>query len=220
MNAAQDPATETDTEAVLRRKLCAVIAACAQRGWCRATSGNFSVRLATEPLRLLGTPSGADKGLVQPEDLLIFDRTGSTVGPARGRPSAEALLHTTIAEATGAAAILHTHSVPATLLSEHFCARGSLVLRDFEMLKGLDGIATHQAEVTLPIWPNTQDIPDLAGRLRPRLEVDGVCPGFLLAGHGLYAWGGDLETAWRHLDALEFLLEVMARKTSFAPLSP
>lgn len=213
------PATDSETEALLRRKLCGVITLCATRGWCRGTSGNFSVRLSNEPLRLLGTPSGADKGSLGPEDLLVFDREGNTVGPTRGRPSAEALLHSTIAEVTGAAAILHTHSVPATLLSEHFSARGSLTFRGYEMLKGLSGITTHESSRELPIWPNTQDIPDLAARLRPRLKNEDNCPGFLLAGHGLYAWGADLETAWRHLDVIEFLLEVMARKTSFTPSS-
>lgn len=220
------PSPKTDVEAELRQKLCGVIALCAARGWCRGTSGNFSVRLSAEPLRLLGTPSGADKGLVRPEDLLIFDHDGNTVGPARGRPSAEALLHSTIAEVTGAGAILHTHSVPSTLLSEHFSARGSVTFHGYEMQKGLAGIHTHESSIELPIWPNTQDIPDLASRLRPRLaprprlENEDNCPGFLLAGHGLYAWGADLETAWRHLDVFEFLLEVVARKTPLTPSCP
>lgn len=218
LGAAFEPAGDSAArEGILRRELCLVMAAAAARGWCRATSGNFSVRLSADPLLLLGTPSGADKGSVRPEDLLVFDRDGAALRQARGRPSAEARLHATIAETTGAAAILHTHSVPATLLSEHFCARGSLTLQGYEMEKSLAGITTHEAVVELPIFPNTQDIPDLAARLRPRLRSTAPCPGFLLAGHGLYAWGADLETAWRHLDGLEFLLEVIARRTPFAP---
>ena len=31
-------------------------------------------------------------------------------------------------------------------------------------------------------------------------------PGFLLAGHGLYAWGATAADARRHVEALEFLL--------------
>ena len=30
--------------------------------------------------------------------------------------------------------------------------------------------------------------------------------GYLIAGHGLYAWGRDISEARRHLDAFEFML--------------
>jgi len=35
--------------------------------------------------------------------------------------------------------------------------------------------------------------------------------GFLLRRHGLYTWGEDLAQAKRHLEILEFLLEVIGR---------
>ena len=33
-----------------------------------------------------------------------------------------------------------------------------------------------------------------------------LSPGYLIAGHGLYAWGTSPEEAWRHTEALETLL--------------
>jgi methylthioribulose-1-phosphate dehydratase len=34
----------------------------------------------------------------------------------------------------------------------------------------------------------------------------GPLSGYLIAGHGLYAWGRDLAEARRHLEAFEFML--------------
>jgi methylthioribulose-1-phosphate dehydratase len=36
--------------------------------------------------------------------------------------------------------------------------------------------------------------------------------GFLIRRHGLYTWGRDLDQARRHVETLEFLFEVIARK--------
>ena len=40
---------------------------------------------------------------------------------------------------------------------------------------------------------------------RPRRGV----PGFLIRGHGLYAWGRDIAEARRHVEGLEFLLSCL-----------
>ena len=34
-------------------------------------------------------------------------------------------------------------------------------------------------------------------------------PGFLIAGHGLYAWGRNIDEARRHVEGLEFLFECL-----------
>jgi methylthioribulose-1-phosphate dehydratase len=39
--------------------------------------------------------------------------------------------------------------------------------------------------------------------------------GYLIAGHGLYTWGRDVEEAQRHLDAFEFLLTAEMTKLGF-----
>lgn len=202
------------------RELLRVVREIHARGWCLGTSGNFSVVLERRPLRLLITPSGHDKGRVEADDLVTVDRRGRRLeddGRGGGKPSAETLLHCVLAR-RGAGAVLHTHSVPGTLVSEHFATAGGLTLQGYEMLKGLAGVDSHETEVFLPVLANSQDMTALAGELERLLE-EAPRPGLLLAGHGLYAWGRDLEEAHRHVEILEFLLECVARRCVFAPLT-
>jgi methylthioribulose-1-phosphate dehydratase len=200
-----------------RRRLCRAVSALHARGWCPGTGGNFSLNLGGDPTRLLITPSGLDKGRLEPEDLVLFGGDGSA-DPAAGRrrPSAEALLHLAIARETGAAAVFHTHSVAATLLGEHFEAAGGFTLRGYEMLKGLSGVASHEAEVQVLILANSQDMPALGRRVERLLAERPGLHGFLLAGHGLYTWGTSVEEAQRHVEVLEFLMECAARRTPFS----
>ena len=75
----------------------------------------------------------------------------------------------------------------------------------------LSGVTTHEHVERIEIFPNTQDIEALSREVEARL-LDPVKPlrhGFLIAGHGLYAWGKDLAEARRHIEAIEFLLEVV-----------
>jgi methylthioribulose-1-phosphate dehydratase len=65
----------------------------------------------------------------------------------------------------------------------------------------------------VPIVPNDQDMPALARRVREVLDRDPAVHGFLLSGHGLYTWGRTLEEAERHVEILEFLLEVAGRRS-------
>ena len=180
-----------------------------RRGWCDGTGGNFSVVIQRDPLRLLMAPSGVDKGAVKPEQLIQVDGSGTVVG-GTGKASAETMLHLRIVAACGAGAVLHTHSQSATLLSRWLApatpdSHASLELEGYEMLKGFEGISTHATKVRVPVLANDQNIVRLAERAEPTL---GTAPhGLLVAGHGLYAWGRDLETARRHLEIHEFLLE-------------
>jgi methylthioribulose-1-phosphate dehydratase len=181
------------------------------RGWVLGTSGNFSVVLAREPLRLGMTRSGAAKGALTVADFVEVDESASAVHPGRGRPSAEAQLHVEIALARGAGAVLHTHSVWSTIVSDRHAAASGLAIGGYEMLKGLDGVTTHEHQEWLPILENDQDIARLAGRVRAVLAQHPACHGFLLRRHGLYTWGATLPEAVRHVEALEFLLETVGR---------
>ena len=179
-----------------------------RRGWCDGTGGNFSCVLNQEPLELLMAPSGVDKGLVAPDDLITVDGDGQLLG-GNGKPSAETLLHLAIVKSQGAGAVLHTHSQAATLLSKLACPSGKsagwIKVTGLEMLKGLQGIKSHEEEVKIPVLANDQDLKRLSATAQPFL-LDAP-HGLLIAGHGLYAWGANLEVAKRHLEILEFLLE-------------
>jgi methylthioribulose-1-phosphate dehydratase len=196
----------------LRQQLVTVGRSFYDRGWVMGTSGNFSAVLTPDPLRVLITPSAAHKGRLEEADLLTIDATGSVadVADRAGRPSAETLLHLEIIRARTARAVLHTHSVWSTILSERHANEGGLAIAGYEMLKGLDGIGTHEHREWVPILANDQDIPRLAVRLREALIAHPTAHGVLLAGHGLYTWGPTIGDAERHVEILEFLFEVIS----------
>ncbi len=184
-----------------------------QRGWVMGTSGNFSVVLDRGPLRLAVTPSGAFKGELRADEILEMDERGAATGSGEARVSAEALLHVEVVRARGAGAVLHTHSIWGTLLSERHAAPGALVIEGYEMLKGLEGVRTHEHRESLPIVANDQDMIRLSGVVRGVLEQNPAAHGFLLRGHGLYTWGADLPQAVRHVEILEFLMEIVGRRS-------
>lgn len=181
------------------------------RGWVLGTSGNFSVVVGRTPLRLAMTRSGVSKGDLQDDDVVEIDDRGRLVRPNDGRPSAEALLHVEIVNARPAEAVLHTHSIWSTLLSDRHAAAGGLAISGYEMLKGLAGVTTHEHQEWIPILENDQDMVRLAEAVRSVLEHHPGCHGFLLRRHGLYTWGETLPQAVRHVEIIEFLLEAVGR---------
>ncbi len=186
------------------------------RGWSRGTSSNYSIVIDRNPVRLLVTASGKDKGHLSKDDFVIVDQDGNLTPTDQSKSSAETLLHCSAVLHRNAGAVLHTHSVWATILSQHYSALKGIWIEGFEMLKGLEGISTHESKIWLPIFDNTQDIPAL------RREVEDYwlknpssqCWGYLIRQHGMYCWGSDLSQAIRHMEVLEFLLECLGRKMS------
>jgi methylthioribulose-1-phosphate dehydratase len=185
------------------------------RGWVLGTSGNFSAVLSRQPLKLLITASSVSKGDIRPADVLAVGASGGPVGKSGNRsglrPSAETALHVAVVQSQGAGAVLHTHSVWSTMLSELYSAERGLRFSGFEMLKGLEGVRTHEHAEWVPILENDQDIPALARRVETVMKQSPAIHGFLLRGHGLYTWGDDLAQARRHVEILEFLLETTGR---------
>jgi methylthioribulose-1-phosphate dehydratase len=186
------------------------------RGWVLGTSGNFSAVLSREPLRLAITSTGLDKSHLAPAHFLEMDAS-ATVVRGDGRPSAEALLHVAIVRALGAAAVLHTHSVWSTVLSGTHAQQGGIALEGYEMLKGLEGVRSHQHREWLPILENSQDMLHLSDRVQSLLQQNPAIHGFLLQQHGLYTWGASLSEAKRHVEILEFLMEVLVRSGAAQP---
>ena len=183
------------------------------RGWSLGTSSNYRVVIERDPIRLLITASGKDKGHLGLNDFVIVDESGVATTLDQPKSSAETLLHCTAVARCGAGAVLHTHSVWATTLSHHFFALGGIRIDGFEMLKGLDGITTHESSCWLPIFDNTQDIPALQSQVMRYLDEhpEEKCWGYLIRRHGLYTWGKDLAEATRHIEVIEFLLECLGR---------
>ena len=175
----------------------------AARGWTPATSSNFSRRIDEQYVAI--TVSGKDKGRLSEDDIMVVDLDGQPVATDR-RSSAETLLHTQLYKRfPDVGCILHTHSQNQTIASRLFAGAGQLRLEGYELLKAFSGNDTHETEVVVPVLPNSQDMHTLAAQVDCLLDRRPMC-GYLIDGHGLYAWGADMAEARRHLEAFEFLI--------------
>jgi methylthioribulose-1-phosphate dehydratase len=190
------------------------------RNWVLGTSGNFSALIGRRPVRLAMTASAAHKGTLSPADFVRVDARAGLVGRSARRPSAESLLHVEIVARRGAGAVLHTHSVWSTILSDRHAQAGGLVLEGFEMLKGLEGVSSHAHREWVPILENDQDMTRLAAAVGRTLEAHPAAHAFLLRRHGLYTWGSTVAEAERHVEILEFLLEAIGRESARRPRWP
>lgn len=170
-----------------------------------ATSGNFSLRLDYRHAAI--TVSGRDKGRLSEDDIMVVDLDGNAVDGQR-QPSAETLLHTQLyRHLPEVGCVLHTHSIVQTVASRLYAEAGHVRLQGYELLKALRSNISHDATINVPVLANSQDIPTLAASVQVELErSQSPLWGYLIDGHGLYAWGHDMAEARRHLDALEFLL--------------
>lgn len=172
-------------------------------GWTPATSSNFSARIDDSHVAI--TVSGRDKGKLTRDDIMIVDLEGRPVATDR-RSSAETLLHTQLYKRyPDVGCVLHTHSHNQTVASRLFSGMGRVHLEGYELLKAFSGTSTHEVELDVPVFPNTQDMHTLAAQVDALLDRQPMW-GYLIDGHGLYAWGRDMAEARRHLDAFEFLL--------------
>lgn len=181
------------------------------RGWLIGTSGNLSAVVDREPLRLAISPSGVDKGELIPEQILLVDEHAKIVSDHSGKPSDESPLHIRIVKDRSAGAVIHTHSIWNTLLSDFFADDGGVAIEGYEMLKGLQNVTTHEHREWVPIIDNSQDMLALAESIGDTLGKHKAAHGLLLRRHGLYAWGENLAEAKRHVEILEFLFETFGR---------
>jgi len=174
------------------------------RGWSPATSSNYSTRLSATTALL--TVSGKHKGQLGQDDVLVTDLSGNSLEPGK-KPSAETLLHTQLYRCKPqVGAVLHTHSVNATVLSR-LTAGDRVVFENYELQKAFAGVVTHESKVIVPIFENDQDIARLAAKVQPWIDAHPDCPGYLIRGHGLYTWGARMSDALRQIEAFEFLFE-------------
>ena len=176
------------------------------KGWVPATSGNFSARLNDGTVAI--TVSGKHKGRLKPDDIMLVDSEGLSLDGKK--PSAETQLHVSIYKRfPDVQCVLHPHSLNATLVSKVF--KVACVLENYELLKALCGVTTHETRIVIPIFPNDQNIPRLADQVEQHWNQYARGYGYIIAGHGLYTWGATVTETLRHLEALDFLFECELR---------
>jgi methylthioribulose-1-phosphate dehydratase len=176
----------------------------ANLGWTPATSSNFSMRMGPELAAI--TVSGRDKGRLGRTDIMVVDMVGHAVA-TDARPSAETELHTHIYRRfPDAAVVLHTHSRTQSVASRLFARDGMIRLEGWELQKAIAGFTTHESVLDIPVFPNTQQMPQLVARVDAWIDAGKPLHAYLIDGHGIYTWGRDMAETRRHLEALEFLL--------------
>ena len=174
------------------------------RGWTPATSSNFSMRYDSR--HAVVTISGRDKGQLGVDDVMVVDFAGRAVGTA-SKPSAETALHVQMYRRDPQiGAVLHTHSHNQTVASRLYAHAGVVRFAGYELQKAITGYTTHESELDLPVFPNTQEMSELVARVDAWLDGGKPLHGYLIAGHGIYTWGRTMAEAKRHLEAFEFLL--------------
>lgn len=189
------------------------IAATGQRiyahGWSPATSSNYSMRLNDRYCAV--TVSGRDKGQLTETDVMVVDLDNQPASP--GKPSAETGLHTQLyRHLPEAGAVLHTHSAASTVLTMHYPHETVLRLKGYELLKAFSGIATHDWQLDIPVFDNTQDIDLLAQQVDQAMADGNISHAYLIRGHGVYTWADTMEACYRQLEALEFLFGVEVQR--------
>ncbi|MGH7023788.1 MAG: methylthioribulose 1-phosphate dehydratase [Caulobacteraceae bacterium] len=170
------------------------------RGWAPAGSGNYSARRADGEIAI--TVSGAHKARLTRDEVMTIDAEGRARDGRR--PSAEAALHLAIYRLfPHVRAVLHTHSIPAVVLSRKIGP--TLHLAGYELLKAFPGVDSHEAAIDLPVFDNSQDMDALAARVSAELTAR-PAPAFLIRDHGLYGWGETMDEALRVVEAAETLI--------------
>lgn len=150
------------------------------------------------------TVSGTDKGKLGEADVMEVDLNGHSLSGQKA--SAELGLHLQLYQRDpGIATVLHTHSVSATVCSQ--LVADECRFEGLELLKAFEGISSHEATLSIPVFDNTQDIKSLSAQVEARMQANGQGHGYLIRGHGLYTWGATMSESMRHLEALEHLLE-------------
>jgi L-fuculose-phosphate aldolase len=162
------------------------------RGWVANHDGNISAR---DGGRFLATPTATSKAAVRADGLVIVDGNGEKVG-GRGKPFSEIGLHLTVYKSRPEVnAVVHAHPPTAT----GFAVAG--VPLDEAFL----------AEAVVSLGPGVPTVPFAAPGPAACAALSAYCQDYdavLLGGHGVLAWGPDVETAYLRLELVEHLARI------------
>jgi L-fuculose-phosphate aldolase len=157
------------------------------------TSGNVSAR---DGELVAVTPTGAELGSLEPEQVSVVDLAGDLID-GELEPTSELGLHLGVYERFDAGAVVHTHAPASTALScvidELPCVHYSMLL-----LGGSVRVAPYR----------TFGTPELA---EAALEALAERTAALLANHGAVTYGADLAGAVERTELLEWACDVYAR---------
>lgn len=195
----------------IRHQLAETVRFYNEKGWSPATSTNYSFRKSADIPAFFVSRSGIDKAKFDRNDFMEVDLEGNPTFYFQGnRPSAETLIHSVIYKLfPSTTVVLHSHSVNSVLISEFF--EQEITFEGYEIQKAFAGETTHENKLHFPILDNDQDMLAFS---KVMLEHAAKLKNhaFLIRKHGFYAWGDTLFDAKKHLEALEYLMEITIQK--------
>ncbi len=172
----------------LRQQMIDIGSTMYQNGYVVATDGNISVRIA--PDKIMITPSGIEKGAMQPSDMVIISTDGTKLSGSN-KPSSEYKLHLTVyANRPDVQAVIHAHPPLCTALT----LVGVSLDQPFvpEVVLALGNIPTAPYGT-----PSTDQVPK---SIEPYIPT---CDALLLERHGSLTVGVSLIDAYNKLEKLE-----------------
>jgi L-fuculose-phosphate aldolase len=181
------------TEKELREDIVRVGQLIYQKGWVASNDGNISIRLDAN--RILCTPTGVSKGMMQPEDLIIVDAKGTKIEGKRDRTS-EIMMHTTIYSLRpDVHAVCHSHLPVAT----GFAVAG----------RALSQAIVPEVVVTLGCIPlASYGLPGTPALTEPMLPLIPQYDAILLANHGAVCYAEDVWKAFFKMETVEHIARI------------
>jgi L-fuculose-phosphate aldolase len=183
-------------EFLLRREVVRIGRMLYDREYVAATDGNISVRLG--PNRLLATPSGACKGMLTAQELVVVDMQGRPTNwfGRRRCVSSEIGMHLLIYRLRpDVNAIVHAHPPTAT----GFAAAG--IALDQPLIAEVV-LALKSIPLARYATPGTNELQEALAPLVP--DHDAI----LMANHGVVAYGSDLMRAYLNMDVVEHFAQI------------
>ncbi len=195
--------------ASLRAQLAAYARELHARGWVANHDGNLTVR---DGARWLATPTATSKRRITERGILELDSSGKVVGA--GKVFGEIGLHLAVYHRRpDVGAVIHAHPPNATAIA--CAARGGV--SDHPIARPFIAEAFVSLGPLLPRTPPAAPGEPAVTSLAPWCEeVDAV----LLGGHGVIAWGADLEQAFLRLELVEHLARIAVAAAPLGGVEP
>lgn len=189
-----------EEEEQARKELLKVAKLIYERGYNVSIDGNLSCRLSDNSI--LMTPSGAHKGFMPSESLIVTDIDGKLIR-GEGKPSSEYRLHAKIyKKRDDIRCIIHTHS-------------------PYAVAAALADIDLHQTYITMSPVPTTKYAriasEQSAEVLEPFIEKYNWA---IIPRHGVVAWADTIWNAFLRIEGLEHYAKILVLANSVKPCKP
>jgi L-fuculose-phosphate aldolase len=177
----------------LRADLCGVGKRMYDKGLIAAADGNISVRTAAGEIYV--TPSGACKGEMRPEDIVVTDGRGQKLRGER-KPSSELEMHIAVYEARpDVLAVVHAHPPLATGFAAAGVPLSPALLSEIILTLGCVPLTEYAT-------PTTSELPRVIRAYAAHYD------GLLLANHGAVTLGKDAWDAYFKMETVEHYAKI------------